>query len=285
MKYRILAVLPLAFGTAHLVLFSYLAAEPWYLQLANGETIAVNVLALLGATAAAAMFKTGDRLRRAWSLVAWSYVPFIASDLFFPALVPSLIGNDASNVIRGLVVAAGNVLFVVSLWMLANTWQAVGLPFRGPMWVKRLVVVGAIGVTILLVAPSIVSGLRDTLSGDFHTWEVMLSMVSGAGDLIALSLVAPMLLTALSLRGGLLSWPWIFLTCILVSWLGFDAVHSWAPAELSAVDRRGWYEFFRVTACIYGAAAGLAQRFVMQDVRAKGVTTTAVQTKGLGAAG
>ncbi len=186
--------------------------------------------------------------------------------IFFVSIMPNMIGITKSNIIRGILVAIGNLIFIIGIWMLARTWTSVvGLSFPGRLWAKRLIIGAAILVTLFLVVPSVIRGLQGSLSGNFGTWDLIVNMVSGLGDLIALSLIAPILLTALALRGGLLKWPWLFLTCILGSWLIYDGVHSWAPnLGLSPAEILGYANFFRVVACLYTVSAGLSQRFIME---------------------
>jgi hypothetical protein len=89
----------------------------------------------------------------------------------------------------------------------------------------------------------------------------IISVASDAGDAISFCLIAPVLLTALALRGGKLAWPWAVLFVSLFGWLLFDAagtVGAWAHASASSV--RMAEELARCLACTCNFSAGLLQR-------------------------
>jgi len=88
-------------------------------------------------------------------------------------------------------------------------------------------------------------------------------VVSSIGDVFSLALIAPVLLTTMALRGGLLRWPWGLMTASQFGWLFYDAtgtmrhfVHM-APATVTM-----WSEIFRAIACTFCLSAGIAQRAV-----------------------
>jgi hypothetical protein len=88
------------------------------------------------------------------------------------------------------------------------------------------------------------------------------------GDAISLFLIAPLLFTALALRGGLFGWPYSLLTTSYVAWLLYDASLAVGPAiGLGAAGARVVSELFRALGCLFGFSAGVAQRFVVQGLR------------------
>jgi hypothetical protein len=95
---------------------------------------------------------------------------------------------------------------------------------------------------------------------------------SALGDMVSLWLIAPLLLTALALRGGLFGWPFALLTASYVAWLGYDALGVvGAELGLGPAGARTASELFRALGCLYGLSAGLAQRAVVRELRALAV--------------
>jgi hypothetical protein len=85
--------------------------------------------------------------------------------------------------------------------------------------------------------------------------------------MLSLCLIAPLLLTALALRGGLIGWPWALLTTSYVAWLLYDAVLVYGPSlGADPATVRLASEVCRALGCTYGFSAGLAQRAVVDDM-------------------
>ena len=84
-------------------------------------------------------------------------------------------------------------------------------------------------------------------------------------DILGLCLVAPLLLTAVSLRSGLFVWPWALITAGRIAWLLYDA----AVAVEAGPPPLGFplSEVFRGLGMNYLFAAGLAQLLVIRQVR------------------
>src|SRR5262249_44582275 len=93
-------------------------------------------------------------------------------------------------------------------------------------------------------------------------------LFSALGDMVSLWLIAPLLLTALALRGGLFGWPFALLTASYGAWLGYDALGvGGGDLGLSPHATPAAAEPFRAPGCLYGLSAGLAQREVVAKVR------------------
>jgi len=84
-------------------------------------------------------------------------------------------------------------------------------------------------------------------------------------DILTLCLITPLLLTAVSLRGGLFSWPWGLVTASQISWLLYDAAGTLAPH----IAPRGFplAEVFRGMAESYLFVAGVVQFLLIRHVR------------------
>jgi hypothetical protein len=91
-------------------------------------------------------------------------------------------------------------------------------------------------------------------------------VASNLGDIVSFSAIAPILLTAIAMRGGALAWPWALVTLSNVGWLLYDLSWSferqWALSEHTL---RIIAEFWRGQGCIMAFAAGLAQRWAIRS--------------------
>jgi hypothetical protein len=89
--------------------------------------------------------------------------------------------------------------------------------------------------------------------------------VTGAiGDAAAISLIAPVMLTALALRGRTIAWPRALLTASAFGWLCYDAVFSISSVLHANGDPfRALGEAFHAVATVGAGMAGIAQRLVI----------------------
>jgi hypothetical protein len=262
MKARAAWILPLvvAASVAALGLVQGAPSRVWFYAVV---ALASKSLALIGGLVAAFAFSRGDYLRRAWLFVAFGYLPLVLKDLL-PGGGPWLEATSATwGAARALLAVLGNALSVVGLWYLARTSRVAGLEPPGSPLARRALLLAGAFVALALVMPGMRSDLHDVHANDISS----LSNVAGdVGDVISFMLIAPVLLTAIALRGGRLVWPWILLTLGNVGWLVFDG-----PAALAALTGgmtpvlRAVAEGARTAACLYYAGAGLAQRWAMSE--------------------
>jgi hypothetical protein len=145
--------------------------------------------------------------------------------------------------------------------LLARAWSIAGLELPGSKAARILVMLVAAGLAVGISGSDLLVDSRALLGGDLGS---MHSVGSDLGDIFGLALIAPVLLTAIAMRGGVLTWPWALLTASLIFWLLYDAVsvieHSLPGHEVAARVVR---ETFRALACAAEFAAGLAQRRVL----------------------
>jgi hypothetical protein len=169
-------------------------------------------------------------------------------------------------VAAGVLVALANLSQVVGTWMLARTWKVAQLTLPGSATAQWLTV-GLVGLLAAgFAGPGVLRSGGRLLQGDL---SVAAGVFSSLGDMISLWLIAPLLLTALALRGGLFGWPFALLTASYVAWLGYDALGVLGPdLGLSPRAARTGSELFRALGCLFGLSAGLAQRTVVREVRA-----------------
>ncbi len=238
----------------------------WHLAI-----LVAKAAALVGAVVAARSFDRGDYLRRAWLFVASNYALIAATMLISGTTRPlhlglNLIhlpgvdpGSPMAHMLRTPFVVSANVAAVIGSWQLARAWKVSGLDPATPA--VRWAVTGC-GLLIAILLAGIPA------SQDFwtllHTPRLgaVDGLASELGDLLTFALVAPVLLTALALRGGLLIWPWALFTASQLSWMLFDAAANlsdgtWVPHPEALSDA------FRLLACLLGLSSGLAQRWAL----------------------
>jgi hypothetical protein len=264
MRYRLLAVFPLAWGALFLAGVALWSGTPSYAAFLRVETEAAKLLALAGAWAAAAAFRPGEYPRRAWFLIGLCMALLLARDLTLLPLGFEALGERNLAWLRGLLVAAGNLSQVVGVWLLARAWRVADLSLPGSSRAQTGVVLAAALLAGVFAGPSVVTNAARAAAGDL---TALTAVASALGDTVSLCLIAPLLLTALALRGGLIGWPWSLLTVSYVCWLLYDGALVYGPAAgLEPASVRVLGELFRALGCAFGFSAGMAQRGVVVDL-------------------
>ncbi len=261
MKYRALALLPLML-VALMATTSLLLGDrmPVALTISNE---AGKMLALTGALSAALAFEQGEYLNRAWLTFGGCYALLLVNDGMGAA---GATGRQMM-VVRGLVVVAANACSVVGTWMMAQAWTVAGLDdedeTRGR---RRAMFAGAAVLALAITGWPLVQDVRGFIGGNP---VALISIASDLGDTFTLALVAPVMHTALAMRGGVLRWPWGLVTLSGLAWLVYDATSS--VIDLPRVGPGVALvasESFRVLANGWVFAAGVSQRLaVAPDAR------------------
>lgn len=223
------------------------------------EIETMKILGLLGSVIAARSFERGEHLRRAWLLNGSCYGFLLLRDLLFGVWLVRDSG-EPSQYLEAIIVLVANAGAVTGVWMLSRTWKIAGIAL--PWSPLRREVVSWIGIVVglAIAGPSLWFSISGAMKGEVRA---IVNVVSSAGDIFSLTLIVPVLLTTLALRGGLLSWPWGLMTASQFGWLLYDAtlaIGLFVPMEPTTA--RMWSELFRALACSYCFAAGLAQRAV-----------------------
>ena len=263
MRLRWLPLFPLLYGAAFLAIAGSLQGSEALAPFLLWQRILVRVLAAAGCFAAVSCFETGDHLRRAWSLLAAGTIVILSRDLLrlAPAFAPETAGPGGQALVAGLGVLS-NLALLGGVWRLARSWKMAAITLPGGRSGFGAVAAITIAFTLLVAGPGALQHLKALLQGDL---SVLVLVVSAVVDIITLCLIAPLLLTAVSMRGGLFSWPWGLITASRVSWLLYDAAVAVDPGRLPAglpLD-----ELFRGLGGNYLCAAGLAQYLVIRQVR------------------
>jgi hypothetical protein len=215
--------------------------------------------AFLGCAHAALGFERGAHLRRGWLAFGLTYaclgIPAASSVLRIPhgPLNPVILG---SNVLANLFGPYG-------MYLLSRTWSVAGivLPWgprtrRAGMWL-------GIGLGLLLGGHAILYDVVRLFSD--RNPAFIIPLIGAIGDTATLAFVAPVVLTGLALRGGLLAWPWMLLGASSLSWLLYD-MSTWIP-ETSPHWVDVSIETLRILACSLAGAAGVGQRILKSDMK------------------
>jgi hypothetical protein len=194
----------------------------------------------------------------------------LARDLVIGPVIPigaQVFGVPITAVNQAIVIAA-NVAGVYGLWLMAWVWRAAELdPEVAP--VRRGVV-----IALTLLAALAITGVplaRSVLASIGGRPVPLNIFVSGFADIAQACLLAPILLTVLAMRGGILIWPWALLAACLGLWLLYDCGDAMAQLLAPGVVRGllvNVTESLRVLACSSMGLAGLAQRHAVVSVQA-----------------
>lgn len=264
MRFRSLALFPLVYAAVFVAIAFGLGGGEAPREIVLGQLILLRVLAIGGCLAAVSAFSSGDHLRRAWLLLVVATAAVLVRDVVrLPAWDLSILfGASGTAVIRGLGVLS-NLAFLGGVWLLARAWKvaAISLPGSRGAVISVTVVVAVLAVAV--AGPGAVRHASDLSAGE---GSALILFVSAVVDILALCLLAPLLLTTIALRGGVLAWPWALVTASMVSWLLYDASFFFGPQL--ALGAFPLSEVFRGLAETYLFAAGVAQRLVIRAVRA-----------------
>ncbi|WP_394828607.1 hypothetical protein [Pendulispora albinea] len=225
---------------------------PAFFRISNES---LKVLAVSGCLLAAFAFQPGDYLRRGWFYQGACFACLLVRDT---TLIPGFDTARDIHLVRALLAAAANAFGVASCWRFGRAWAVAELPDTDRSRLRAYLAAG--GLAVLFGCGSLAIHVRAAVQGDPAAF---VSIASQVGDLIGLCLIAPVLPTALALRGGRLAWPWIMLTASFLGWLvydGFMAATSVFP--VSPLLRKTVGESCRAVALIFTLASAIAQRRV-----------------------
>jgi hypothetical protein len=261
MKFRSFAVLPPGFAVAFAVA-ALLAAGGAFATVLSTENEVGKLLAMVGGFAAALAFEKGDYLRRAWFFTGLCYLFLLLGDVAGTPLFAAHLSAQHLELAVGAFAVLGNATSVLGTWMLARAWSVAGLDADDDARMRgRLLFAAAVAVALAITGWPLVHDVRGLAAGD---GGATVNVASDLGDTICLALVAPVLRTALAMRGGTLRWPWGLLTLSGVAWLAYDAASG--VVELLHVEQARWLiltEALRGLACAFMFSAGMAQRIAV----------------------
>jgi hypothetical protein len=262
-KFRLLVAVPFVALAALLVALAVVPAAHHALVYRITVELAKTV-ALVGCAAAGLRFAPGDYLRTAWLLQAQCYLLILLNDIFFRAGLGVTSTQSWAPTAGAVVVLVANAGQLVGTVMIARAWRVAGIELAGSPTVRWLVAAGALAVALVAGGWLVVTSARDAAHGQSGA---LVDLFSSVADIVSFALIAPLVLTAIALRGGTLAWTWTLFTASLFGWLLFDATLSFGPrllADAASIEKVS--ECFRLLACTFGMAAGLAQRFAVGNL-------------------
>jgi len=260
----LIAALPVALALFAFGLFQTSGGATWaYVSAA----LLSRAAAAAGCLIAAAQFDRGDYMRRAWSAMALTYVLLLIYAVLFGSsvhLIGGLLPAAVSSLIGGTLVGLANLCTLVGAVLVARTWSAAGMDFQVSRAVKISAVVGSLLLAVVIAGGSAWADLQLVLGGQLGSLSDLFSAV---GDIVALAVLAPILLTALSLRGGSLFWPWGMLVMGTVAWVLFDGTYTFSGwFGISPEHVRPLAQAFAVGGSLAYLSAGLLQRSARLEV-------------------
>jgi hypothetical protein len=262
MRYRLLAIVPPAGLLAVLVFAPAFppSERAWFFLVA---AVAARSLAAAGCFTAASRFAPGDHLRRGWVFFGIGFALLVLRDL---VAGPNLRGLAPQPAVRspvlGAFVLGANLAGVVAAWSMARAWFGSGLAFAVPRRRQVLLYGLTLAVALLVAGPAALVAARDALAARPGAASALFSSL---GDLVVLSLLAPILLMALSLRGGVLAWTWGLLTAATATWILMDLVATLGPRlGLAPAGARLLEDAFRVAAALGYLGASVAQVWALR---------------------
>ena len=264
MKYRLLALGQAAILLALIVVAMFKGA--WIPEgTLNRLVQAGKLLAAVGCLSAALSFERSDYLRRAWGLQALNMF-LLLRDLPL-AFLPK---GTLVEVLNQSIVVVANLAALGANWMMARAWRVARLEPPGSAWRRRAIIGAALALALGVAGIPLAHSMLAWLKGAPPPPRPVIYLVSGLSDTLCICLIAPVALTVLAMRGGLLVWPWGFYMGAMICWLFYDA--SDIARQLPAFRGLGYElelasESLRVLACGFTFWAALAQRFVVTGVQ------------------
>jgi hypothetical protein len=202
-------------------------------------------LAAVAAGLAAARFRwAAEYVGRGWTLLFALYALLTISYVLDRAGVGNAAVSDVFTIVA-------NVAAVGAFWLFGRALRIAGLQFYGSPAIRVAVFVAAIAVACALVMPTVLDVWRSE-AGDLSRAA---NLVSAVADMLTFILVAPLLLTLWSFRGGQLSWVYGCLALSTIGWM----INQAADDLLPAVAVRDAQMTGLFLACLAVAAAAYSQ--------------------------
>jgi hypothetical protein len=221
---------------------------------------ASKVVGLFGCLIGALSFRRSDHLFRGWLLIAGMYALLVTRDAVIHRSLLIDFGTSTARWIEAAVVVLANLMSVLGAWTMGRAWYVGGIALPGTRTTRSIVRAAAVAMAIAITMPAFWHYAPHLLDG---VPTPVVGVSNALADALSLSMLAPVLLTALALRGGAIAWPWALLTCSMFGWLCYDVTFS-LSANLSTGGEalRALGEAFRALAAVAAGMAGIAQWMV-----------------------
>jgi hypothetical protein len=226
------------------------------------EAEAGRLIAIFGAIVAVGTFERGDYLRRAWLLGGSCFAILLVADIgTIPAVAAAL--GPRTDLWRGLISLVANLGWIVQMAMVARAWTIAGLEETGTPGERRAWLAGALLAAVAVEGGPFVHDLHAVIGGDLVATTAIADELGAA---VGLAFLVSVLRAASVMRGGLLRWPWGYLTASGLGWAALDGVTALGGAlGVSGTRFAIATEACRALASGFYCAAGLAQRMALSD--------------------
>lgn len=259
-----LIAIPIVTGIVFLILQAMFVEDHVRKLFFTTEIATMKLLGAAGCFIAASRYRRREYMGIAWYLIGIDYFLLFVKDMLFGRVIhlPD-IDPELASTLRVTFVIIGNAGSAIGCVMLARVWHVAGIALPGSRRLQYAAMVIGIAFAVALVGWGTWQDIGNLRSGDKESY---VAIASNLGDIVSFSAIAPILLTAIAMRGGALAWPWALVTLSNVGWLLYDMSWSferqWA---LSDHTLRIIAEFWRGQGCIMAFAAGLAQRWAIRS--------------------
>jgi hypothetical protein len=191
-------------------------AATWYLIVVR---VVVYGLALVTAGMAAARFGWWrEHIGRAWTFFVIEFA-FLLLNYLLRHITPD------ARLTLDLTLIGVNLAQIAAYWLMARVLDAAGLSHLTSRGMKVLLTAGALFVAILVCRAPLLEQWTALGQGAVQVG----ALVSVVADVITFTLIAPLALSMLTLRGGYLSWMFGFLTVSVIGWMINGDAGSIAP--------------------------------------------------------
>ena len=210
--------------------------------------IFLYALAMVAAGMAAAKFAWWhEHVGRAWALFSLEFL-FLLINYILRRAAP-----DATLALNATLIAA-NLAQIAAYWLMARVLTAAGIGYLMSTAKRVVWTAAALAIAIALCNASLLAQWQSLRSGTVQPG----SLISVLADVITFTLVAPLAMSTLALRGGRLSWIFGFLTVSVFGWM----INTGAPSFASTADALRAVRTAGVAiAALFNAAAAATQTF------------------------
>jgi hypothetical protein len=226
--------------------------------------VSVTVAKLLGGVglfAAALKYNRREYLFWAWAMLATNFVFLGGADLLFSKRWDlAHLDRDTAEKAWALFIVLSNVIAAVGTLMLARVWRVVGVALPDPTPAKRAAVIAGIVISVAIVGWVTIPEWKSMLKGEPTGF---VGVVGSLSDIVCFSVIAPLVIRALAMRGGRLAWPWGLLAASAFGWVVFDVLIEF-DLPVSELTARAVSNAARIGACLLSMAAGMAQRWAIR---------------------
>lgn len=255
MKIRLLIAIPILAAVAFLVGNLILVDTEGQLVFFRIERTLHRLAPLIGCLLAMSAFRFDDYMFKAWAFIGGCAFFLLARDyaIFYFGV------GDVTNV---TLVILANLSNVIGYFILAKAWRVAGLEFPGSETKKLMIMSLTIGAALAVAGTAAIYSFRDLMGGDVLAIR---GVASSLADLVTFCMIAPLLMTALALRGGILVWPWALITVSRIGWLCLD-MSQFAGKGIGLSDNMIGIggDIFRSLGAFFTCSAGIAQWWVVK---------------------